>query len=46
MRWGLAAYRERTFFAPDRRTPDPYLFEFRQRNQLLIPSISFKRTFG
>ncbi len=43
---GLPAYRERTFFAPDRRTPDPYLFEFRQRNQFLIPSISFKRTFG
>lgn len=43
---GLAAYRERTFFFPDRRTPDPSLFEFRQRNQHLIPSISFKRTFG
>lgn len=43
---GLGAYRERMFFAPDRRTPDPYLFEFRQRNQHLIPSISFKRTFG
>ncbi len=43
---GGAAYRERTFFTPDRRSPDPFLFEFRERSQHLIPSISFKRTFG
>lgn len=40
------ARRERTFFAPDRRTLTPSAFEFRHRNRYAVPSISFKRSFG
>lgn len=43
---GVAAYRTRTFFAPDRRTPEPFLEEFRQRNRHFIPSLTVKQTFG
>ncbi|ODP39522.1 hypothetical protein BFL28_09210 [Sphingomonas turrisvirgatae] len=38
--------RERTFYAPDRRTRTPSSFELRHRNRYLIPAISFKRSFG
>jgi outer membrane receptor protein involved in Fe transport len=40
------AYRDRTFFFPDRRTPDPDLFEHRNRNKHIVPSISIKHSFG
>jgi hypothetical protein len=42
---GIPAFRRRTFF-PDRRTPDPSLLEYRMRNKHIIPSISFKHSFG
>jgi hypothetical protein len=38
--------RGRTFFIPDRRTPDPSSFEFRERNRHIIPYITLKRNFG
>jgi hypothetical protein len=40
------AYRDRTFFFPDRRTQDPDLFEHRNRNKHIVPSISVKHSFG
>ena len=40
------AYADRRFFAPDRRTPDPYLRELRVRNQHVLPVLSFRRTIG
>lgn len=40
------AYRDRTFFFPDRRTPNPSLFELRKRNKHVVPQISFKHSFG
>lgn len=43
---GTPARRERTFYAPDRRTPTPSAFEFRHRNRYVVPAISFKRSFG
>lgn len=43
---GIPAYRERTFFFPDRRTPDPSLFEARVRNKHIVPMLTFKKTFG
>jgi len=39
-------YRERTFFRPDRRTPDPFEFEFRERNRHVVPYLTLKRNFG
>lgn len=41
-----AAGRRRTFFDPDRRTPDPFLLEVRERNRHLVPLLTFKKTFG
>lgn len=41
-----AGSRERLFFAPDRRTRDPYLREYRWRTQHILPSLTFKKTFG
>lgn len=38
--------RRRTFFAPDRRSPNPILFEERIRNRHVIPYITLKRNFG
>ena len=38
--------RERYFYVPDRRTPEPSSREMRFRNRHLVPSISLKRTFG
>jgi len=41
-----AAFRDRTFFFPDRRNPNPSLFELRHRNKHVIPSIGIKHSFG
>jgi hypothetical protein len=41
-----AAFRERTFFFPNRSNPDPSLFERRYRNKHVIPSIGIKHSFG
>lgn len=38
--------RRRTFFAPDRRTPAPFLVENRERNQHIIPVLSVRHSFG
>jgi hypothetical protein len=40
------AFRERTFFSPDRRNPFPDQFELRHRNKHVIPSIGVKHSFG
>jgi hypothetical protein len=40
------AFRERTFFTPDRRNPFPHQFELRHRNKHIIPSIGIKHSFG
>lgn len=40
------ATRTRTFFFPDRRTATPSQLEYRRRNRHVVPSISFKRSFG
>lgn len=40
------AFRDRTFFAPDRHNPTPYLFEHRDRNKHVVPQISLKHSFG
>lgn len=40
------ATRERTFFTPDRRTRNPELFEYRERNSHLVPLLTFKKTLG
>ena len=40
------AYRERTFFRPDRRTRAPSLFEFRKRNAGVVPYLTLKHAFG
>lgn len=39
-------YRRRTFFAPDRSNPTPFLFEERRRNRHVLPILTVKRTFG
>lgn len=41
-----AAFRDRTFFSPDRSNPFPNLFELRHRNKHVIPSIGVKHSFG
>lgn len=38
--------RKRTFYAPDRTSPDPNLFEYRQRRQHVIPHLKIKHSFG
>jgi hypothetical protein len=40
------AFRDRTFFFPDRSNPNPSLFELRHRNKHVIPSIGVKHSFG
>ncbi len=40
------AFRERTFFTPDRRTEDPSLFELRRRNRHVVPYLTVKHSFG
>jgi hypothetical protein len=41
-----AAFRNRTFFTPDRHNPFPDVFELRHRNKHVIPSIGIKHSFG
>ena len=43
---GRPAFRRRTFFQPDRRTPEPSAVEFRKRNQHVIPFLTVKHSFG
>lgn len=43
---GVPAYRKRTFFLPDRRTPEPDLLEIRERNRHIVPYITLKHSFG
>ena len=43
---GAPAFRDRTFFTPDRRNPFPDQFELRHRNKHIIPSIGIKHSFG
>jgi hypothetical protein len=40
------AYRDRTFFSPDRSNPKPSLLEHRYRNKHVVPSITVKHSFG
>jgi hypothetical protein len=40
------AFRDRTFFTPDRGNPFPDAFELRHRNKHVIPSIGLKHSFG
>ncbi|HEY5722908.1 MAG TPA: TonB-dependent receptor [Allosphingosinicella sp.] len=40
------AFRNRTFYTPDRTAPAPYRFELRHRNKHVIPQISVKHSFG
>jgi hypothetical protein len=40
------AFRDRTFFTPDRSNPFPHQFELRHRNKHVIPSIGIKHSFG
>jgi hypothetical protein len=40
------AFRDRTFFTPDRRNPFPDTFELRHRNKHVIPAIGVKHSFG
>ena len=42
----VGAYRDRTFYSPDRRNPNPDLFEHRDRNKHVVPTISLKHSFG
>jgi hypothetical protein len=41
-----AAFRDRTFFTPDRSNPFPDTFELRHRNKHIIPAIGVKHSFG
>jgi hypothetical protein len=38
--------RDRSFFSPDRRSADPDLFEHRDRNRHIVPTLSLKHSFG
>lgn len=42
----VGGFRERVFYVPDRRTPDPGSQELRARYRHFVPSISVKRSFG
>lgn len=39
-------YRTRTFYSPDRSSPEPAMREFRKRREHITPSLTLKRTFG
>jgi hypothetical protein len=41
-----AAFRDRTFFTPDRSNPFPDTFELRHRNKHIVPAIGLKHSFG
>ena len=43
---GAPAFRKRTFFAPDRSAAEPYQFEYRRRNQHIVPYVTLKHSFG
>jgi hypothetical protein len=38
--------RRRTFYEPDRRTLEPSLIEYRERSRHVVPTLTFKRSFG
>lgn len=38
--------RRRSFYDPDRRTPEPSVLEFRKRNSYVVPYITLKHSFG
>jgi hypothetical protein len=38
--------RGRTFFAPDRSNPNPFLFEFRERNPHRAVALRVRHSFG
>jgi hypothetical protein len=40
------AFRSRTFYSPDRRSPFADQFEFRYRNKHIVPAIGIKHSFG
>jgi hypothetical protein len=40
------AFRSRTFYSPDRRSPFADRFEFRSRNKHIVPAIGIKHSFG
>jgi hypothetical protein len=42
----VPAMRDRTFFSPDRSNRVPFLFEHRNRNRHVTPSITVKHSFG
>jgi len=42
----VPAFRSRTFYFPDRTSPNPGLFERRHRNKHIIPQLSIKHSFG
>jgi hypothetical protein len=43
---GVPAFRNRTYFSPNRTNPVPDEFEHRHRNKHIIPEISIKHSFG
>lgn len=43
---GIPAFRERTFFFPNRSDQTPDRFEFRHRNQHIVPYLTLKHSFG
>jgi hypothetical protein len=42
----VSGLRDRTFYFPDRRNPNPNLFEHRDRNRHVVPTLSLKHSFG
>lgn len=42
----VAGTRDRTFFRPDRTNPNPFLFEFRERNAHTAVSLRLRHSFG
>jgi hypothetical protein len=43
---GVPAFRDRTFYSPDRRNPNPDQLEYRKRNRHLVPYLTLKHNFG
>ena len=42
----IGGVRERTFYAPNRRTLTPSSLEYRERNRHIVPSLTIKHNFG
>jgi hypothetical protein len=42
----VAGTRDRTFYKPDRTNPNPFLFEFRERNSHTAVSLRLRHSFG